>query len=71
MQDLAGNDGRVILMVKANQNLLQCRKIIGMLEEMSMLAGVLEIRVKCRCHPPNAGDLTGLGHMIVIFGTHV
>ena len=31
-----------------------------MREEMSMLAGVLEILVKCGCHPPNVGDLTGL-----------
>ena len=31
-----------------------------MREETSMLAGVLQIRFKCGCHPPNAGDLTGL-----------
>ena len=31
-----------------------------MREETSMLGGVLEIRVKCRCLLPNAGDLTGL-----------
>ena len=59
-QDLAGNDGRVILTKKTNQNLLQCGRIIGIPEETSMLAGVLEIRVKCGRHPPNAGDLTGL-----------
>ena len=60
MQDVAGNDGWVILMEKTNQNLLQCSRIIGMREEMSMLASVLEIRVKCRCHLPNVGDLAGL-----------
>ena len=29
-------------------------------KETSMLAVMLEIRVKCRCHLPNTGDLTGL-----------
>ena len=63
-QDLAGNDGRVILTKKTNQNQLQYGRIIGMREETSMLAGVLEIRIKCGCHPPNAGNLTGLSmHM--------
>ena len=65
MQDLVGNDGRVILMEKTNQNLLQCRRIIGMCEEMSMLVGVLEIRVKCKCHLPNVRDLTGLESCLV------
>ena len=60
MQDLVGNDRWVILTEKINQNMLQCRRIIGMLDEMSMLAGVLEIGVKCGSYPPNAGDLTGL-----------
>ena len=59
-QDLAGNDGRVILTEKTNQHLLQCGRIIGMREETSLLAGVLEIRVKCGCHPLNVRDLTGL-----------
>ena len=54
------NNRRVILTKKTNQNLLQCGRIIGMHEETSMLADVLEISVKCECHPPNAGDLTGL-----------
>ena len=45
---------------KTNQNLIQCGRIIGMCEETSMLAGVLEISVKCGCHPLNVGDLTGL-----------
>ena len=60
-QDLEGNDGPVILM-ETNQNLLQwiIGRIIGMREEMSMLLCVLEIRVKCGCHPPNAEDLTDL-----------
>ena len=49
-QDLAGNDGRMTLTEKTNQNLLQCGRIIGMREETSMLAGVLEIRVKCGCN---------------------
>ena len=31
-----------------------------MREETSMLASVLEIRVKCGCHPPNVPDLTSL-----------
>ena len=43
MQDLAGNDGRVILTEKTNQNLLQCGRIIGMRGETSMLAVVLEL----------------------------
>ena len=42
-QDLAGNDGRVILTEKTNQNLLQCGRIIGMRGETSMLAVVLEL----------------------------
>ena len=32
-QDLAENDGRVILTEKTNQNLFQCRRIIGMLRK--------------------------------------
>ena len=60
MHDLVRNDGRVILMKKTNQNLLQCWRINEMREETFMLVGVLEIRVKCGCHLPNAGDLTGL-----------
>ena len=39
-QALAGNDERVILTKKTNQNLFQCGRIIGMREETSMLAGV-------------------------------
>ena len=64
-QDLAGNDGRVILTEKTNQNLLQCGRIIGMREETSMLAGMLENRVTCGCHPPNTGDLTGLCRLLL------
>lgn len=60
LQDLVGNNRWVILTEKINQNLFQCRRIIGMLDETSMLAGVLEIGVKCRCYPPNAEDVTGL-----------
>ena len=60
MQDLVGNNVWVILMEKTNQNLLQCRRIIGMHEETSMLVGVLEISIKCGCHLPNVGDLTVL-----------
>ena len=57
MQDLVGNNVQVILMEK---NVLQCRRIIGMHEETSMLVGVLEISIKCGCHLPNEGDLTVL-----------
>ena len=39
-QNLAGNDGRVILTEKTNQNLIQCGRIIGMREETNVYAGV-------------------------------
>ena len=38
-QDLAGNDGPVILSEKTNQNLLQLGRFVGMGEETSMMAG--------------------------------